>query len=347
MMGGNGVKMAGGCYIWPIPPDKPSISESAMTGEARNHHWVPQCYLKGFARSPSKKAQLHVIDKHARRSFLANPRNVASARDFNRISADGVSPNYIEGRYADFEGKAAGALQRMWEQRQWGDSEDLNLILNLVALLAARHPRMRENVRDFHERVIKQMMHLTVATPERYEASFGRAAKDGADAPAPHVDYVAMKDFIDGEKYSIKMSTTGHVENELLLLDTILPSLGGRQWFLMRAGADSGGFVTSDHPVALIWSEQRDRGFFNSPGFGMKGTEVVFAVSHDLAIVGTFEGPAGTRDITSDEVALVNGIVVAHSDRQIYSRDDKFVYLAHDGQIRRGADLLRHLPEKR
>lgn len=318
-----------------------------MTGEARNHHWVPQCYLKGFARSPSKKAQLHVVDKHSRQSFVANPRNVASARDFNRISADGVSPNYIEERYAEFEGKVARALQRMWEQRQWSDAADLNLVLNLVALLSARHPRMRENVRDFHERVIKKMMHLTVATPERYEASFGRT-ENGCDvAPDTHVDYLGMKDLIDGEKYSIQMSTTGHVENELALLDTILPLLGGREWFMMRAGPDSGGFVTSDHPVSLIWSEQRDRGFFNSPGFGMKGTEVVFTVSHDLAIVGTFEGPAGVRDITKDQVALVNGIVVAHSDRQIYSRDDKFVYLASDGQIRRGADLLHHLPEKR
>jgi hypothetical protein len=183
--------------------DLRTISENTVAGEARNHHWVPQCYLKGFAKSRSKKAQLHVIDKHSRQSFVASPRNVASARDFNRISADGVSPNYIEERYAEFEGKVARTLQRMWEQRQWGDAEDLDLVLNLVALLSARHPRMRETVRDFHERVIKQMMHLTVATPERYEASFGRTAQAGDIAPDMHMDYLGMKGFIDGEQYSM------------------------------------------------------------------------------------------------------------------------------------------------
>lgn len=315
-----------------------------MTGEARNHHWVPQCYLKGFAKSPSKKAQLHVIDTNSRKSFIAKPRNVASARDYNRISADGFTPNQIEEGYADFEGKLARALQRMWQDRQLPAGEDLNLLLNLVALLYIRNPRMREKVRDFHERVIKQIMHLTVATEQRYEATVGRAIKDGDIAPDSKVDYLAIKDFVDGEKYSITMSTTKHVERELHLVDTILPLLGQRQWLLIRAAPDSGGFVTSDHPVCLIWSRQPDRGFFNSPGFDLKGTEVVFTVSHELAIVGTFEGPSGLRDINNEQVALVNGIMVAHSDRQIYSRDDKFFYTLADGSVQRGADLLHNLP---
>jgi hypothetical protein len=95
-----------------------------------------------------------------------------------------------------------------------------------------------------------------------------------------------------------------------------LPMLSSRKWFLMRATSDSGGFVTSDHPVSLIWSEQRERRFFRSPGIGMKGTEGEFPASHDLAIVGTFDGPEGMRDISTEHVALANGIVVAHSDRK-------------------------------
>ena len=60
---------------------------------ARNHHWVPQCYLKGFAKSRSKNAQLHVADFEANRQFMTIPRNVAAAGDFNRIDIDGVNPN--------------------------------------------------------------------------------------------------------------------------------------------------------------------------------------------------------------------------------------------------------------
>ncbi|MBC3879946.1 DUF4238 domain-containing protein [Undibacterium sp. LX40W] len=313
-----------------------------MTGEARIHHWVPQCYLKGFAKSHSKKAQLNVIDISARKSFIANPRNIASARDFNRISVKGFAANQIEENYAVFEGKLARALQWMWVQRQLGKANDFNLLLNLIALLAVRNPRMRENVRDFHERVIKKMMHMTVDSEQMYESTFNRAAKDGYVASDSKIDYFQMKDFIGSEKYSIAMSTSGHVERELKLIDTVLPLLGRRHWMLMRASPDSGGFITSDHPVCLIWSEQRKRSLFDSPGFGLKGTEVVFPVSHDLAVVGTFEMQLGEIDITLDQVALVNGIIVAHAERQVYSRDDKFFYTLADRSVHRGADLLRN-----
>lgn len=259
-----------------------------MGGESRNHHWVPQCYLKGFAKSPSKKAQLHVIDTSLQQSFIANPRNVASARDFNRISADGFTPTQIEEDYANFEGKLARALHRIWQNRQLGADEDLGLLLNLVALLSVRNPLMRENVRGFHERIIKNMMHLTVATERRYDATFGDAIKDSDIVQDSKVDYMAMKEFVDNEKYSITMSTTSHVERELQLANSVLLQLAQRRWLLMRAAPDSGGFVTCDHPVCLIWSEKRDRGFFSSPGFGVKGTEVVFSVSHDLEPVRFF-----------------------------------------------------------
>ena len=34
-----------------------------MSNIARNHHYIPQCYLRGFLDPSRKKEQLHVIDK--------------------------------------------------------------------------------------------------------------------------------------------------------------------------------------------------------------------------------------------------------------------------------------------
>jgi hypothetical protein len=74
-------------------------------GQARKHHYVPQCYLKGFARNRSKKAQLFVVDSSVKRAFITTPQNVATERDFNRIDIDGEDPNLIESSYAEFESK--------------------------------------------------------------------------------------------------------------------------------------------------------------------------------------------------------------------------------------------------
>lgn len=57
-----------------------------MRNTARNHHYVPQFYLKGFPDPNLQNEQLLVIDKVDRRHFVTIPRNIASQRDFNRIN---------------------------------------------------------------------------------------------------------------------------------------------------------------------------------------------------------------------------------------------------------------------
>ncbi len=311
--------------------------------EARNHHWVPQCYLKGFAKSRSKNAKLFVVDLVERKTFATIPRNVASGRDFNRIEVPGVAPNQIESDFAKFEGLVAHALDRMDDTKRFGNAEDHNLILNLIALLSARNPRMRENSRSVRERVAKIAMSMTLSSKERYESSFKKAARDGFVDAESDITYEAMREFVERGEYTFSVSTTSHVDQELKLVNTILPLLGARTWMLITAPQGAGGFVTTDHPVVLAWSEKKDRGIFSSPGFALRGTEVIFAVSHDLVMVGSFEGRNGVIEATADVVAQINGIIAGHSERQIYAKDDRFRFAIGTGEIRRGADILREV----
>lgn len=310
---------------------------------SRNHHWVPQCYLKGFTKGRSKKSTLYVTDFETGRQFPTVPRNVAAGRDFNRVEIDGISPDYVESGIAVFEGKLDKALERICREREIKDPEDLNLVLNLIALLAVRNPGMRENVRHGHEQVMKRVMDLTLATKERYESSFARAARAGALDAEDILPYERMREFVDRGEYTISVSTTHHVGQELKLVDAILPLLGQRKWLLARALLGTGGFVTSDHPVILQWADRPMTGKLGGPGFALRGTEVLFTVSHDLALIGTFEGPDGVVDADEKQVALMNGVILGNWQRQVYARDDRFRYRMRDGELRRGADALRHL----
>jgi hypothetical protein len=167
--------------------------------------------LKGFCEKPQQECEaLRRVDKVSHTKFMASPRNVASARDFNRGDAEGVAPDHVESGYAKFESLLAPALRRTGDSRNFGNAEDHNLVLNLIALLVVRTPRMRENVRDFHERVARQVMSLTVANKERYESIFGRAVEDGYIDGDTLVSYDAMKDFVDRGQYTIEVGTTHH-----------------------------------------------------------------------------------------------------------------------------------------
>ncbi|AXA90821.1 DUF4238 domain-containing protein [Massilia sp. YMA4] len=312
------------------------------TGEARNHHWVPQCYLKGFAKSRSKEAKLHVIDRKAGREFVTVPRNVASARDFNRVDLDGISPNFVESNLASFEGLVDKALERVTRDREIHDIEDRNLILNLMALLAVRNPAMRENVRRSMEQVMKRVLDLTIASEEHYAASFAAAVADGALKAEDVLPYETMREFLDRDECSISVSTTRHVKQELSLVDTILPLLDRRNWLLVRASADSGGFITSDHPVVLRWDREPPSGTFFSPGFGLRNTEVLLTLSHDVALIGSFNEAGGAVEVGASQAAHINSVVMQYADRQIYARDNRFWYLGPDLEMRRGGDALKH-----
>ena len=64
------------------------------------------------------------------------------------------------------------------------------------------------------------------------------------------------------------------------------------------------GIITSDYPVCLMWSDPARRSF-KGPGHGVPATLVVFPVSNELAVKGTFEGFEGVRDVTDLEIAQI------------------------------------------
>jgi hypothetical protein len=69
---------------------------------ARQHHYVSQCYLNGFAADRSKP-KLFVVDAKEMRSFETNPKNIAAERDFHAIDIDGVARDAFENDFSKFE----------------------------------------------------------------------------------------------------------------------------------------------------------------------------------------------------------------------------------------------------
>jgi len=79
---------------------------------ARHHHYLSQCYLKGFTKGGSKKSKLIVIDLKRKKYFETIPRNVGGIRDSNRIDIERIDQNILEKSIAEFESAAAASLRR-------------------------------------------------------------------------------------------------------------------------------------------------------------------------------------------------------------------------------------------
>src|SRR3989442_4864407 len=84
------------------------ISKRRPVAEAKNQHYVPQFLLRHFADPVSRV--LHTFDKQSKKTFAANPRNVAAEGYFYEFDTEWGSMS-LEPGLAELEARAAAILE--------------------------------------------------------------------------------------------------------------------------------------------------------------------------------------------------------------------------------------------
>jgi hypothetical protein len=312
-----------------------------MSKLSRHHHYIPQCYLRGFLPSGQKKPKLTVIDLKERRVFLTGTRGIGGIRDFNRIEADGILPDILENSLSSFEGQVATALKKIEEQHSLVDKQIFDIIINFIALLAIRHPQVRTNIANAQAGLTKMALAAILADKERYESTLRKARQKGEDIEED-IPYEQMKDFFDSEKYNIVVPNEFHIYIEFNSIKTILPFLFDRGWILLLADENAGPFITCDRPVILEWKHPENLPPFYrySPGFGLKDTRIIFPVSKNMVMIGEFDIPNAVTLAKKRLVSVVNTKVIQFANPQVYAPDPSFSFINIEQKIRPGTDLL-------
>jgi hypothetical protein len=89
----------------------------------------------------------------------------------------------------------------------------------------------------------------------------------------PKATFEEVKSFVEKPDFSVTVRTERHIQIELQAFNDLLPVMLSRKWVLIKAPERSGGFITSDHPMVLMWSDPKMRAGLYGPGFGLTGTE--------------------------------------------------------------------------
>jgi hypothetical protein len=310
---------------------------------ARHHHYLSQCYLKGFTNGGSKKSKLTVIDLREKKQFETTPRNVGGLRDFNRIDLEGLDQNILEKSLSEFEGAAATALRKIEEGANFdGDIKDS--ILYLIALLATRSPERREHWRQFEAQVMERIMDASLATKEMWESQLRHMKESGKEIDES-IKYEDVKEFFKKKQYTIEFAREHHIRMEFVGVNAILPLLYKRKWLIVKSTNESGPLITSDNPVNLTWNEpERIPPFYRaSPGYGMKDTQVYIPLSKNTGLIGEFDGHEGTIDGTQDLVAILNSKTLMFTFRQLYAPKLGFYFHDHNGHLLDGKKLLKFI----
>jgi hypothetical protein len=297
--------------------------------DPKNHHYVPKMYLKNFATGEGRKASLVAVELETGKLFKPRLRRIASETDFNRIDIDGEDPYAVEKALSAVEGKISPALQEVIAARGFPSNEHRNLLLNLIAMLAVRNPRVRSTFGKFLGDIHEKTLSLMLQSRERWESMKQRAVKDGAPE-MPEVDYEDVKHAFQSGQIEVKANKNYLVKLDVDMVEPVLHALDRRKWSFHSA-LEGNQFVTSDDPVVLDFFDGRERTLMKSPGFGVGGTFVFFALSPDLAIYGPLDAPNLPTELDARAVARINGVTMRYARRHALAQSEDFMLQGNDG----------------
>jgi hypothetical protein len=289
--------------------------------EARGHHYQSQCHLKGFTDLGTKNSKLIALDFKNRKTLPPTiPKNFGKKRDFNRMELDGIAHNYLESGMADLEFNADKAIRNVEVTGKF-EGDDRIYILNLMAHFAIRNPYQRGHWNSIINHSSKIM--LSMAASNVGGTSNGILITED------------FKKFVDEDKFHLEAPQNQHIEFELRMLDDMILWFMERKWLLIQAPDDLT-FVSCDRPVALIWKNPARHK--RSPGFRSPGTQIHFALSKKIALIGDFEGVNDVVLATKEDVALINSNILLHARFWGYTPKKDFYFLNPAGDVLYGIE---------
>ncbi len=291
---------------------------------ARKHHYVPQMYLSGFADSGG---QLYAIDAKERKYFKPTPANIAAERDFNKIEAEGVPPDALEKELAKLEGELAPGIRRIRETASFGEErKDRADVINLISLMALRNPRSRQDLGALYLELLRAMLVMTFEEKSQWETWVEDQKKAGKWPEGKPADYEGHKHFVEEHINELRLHQNFTLEMELNVLEELYHYFDARKWRILKAKEDTGGFVTTDHPVCIHRDGGIHYGQQYAPGLGLGDRDVLIALSPKVALVGRLDGQEDVVEVDKHAVASFNATVMGYAMKQIYARDDGFFY---------------------
>lgn len=189
---------------------------------ARRHHFLPQCYLKGFGH-PRKRGAFHnvIVFDRSGKKFKTNILNIAVRRDFRRVDIEGHPPDVFENVMSTFEDDLGPAIDRICNAGNLKNTNDREILLNFIALISVHNPQFRERFRQFNEDVMNIILQMAISKKDVWENQIKKAREAGYLNGVEDMPYEELREYVKKRKYKIALNTAYHIKTELHGLDAI------------------------------------------------------------------------------------------------------------------------------
>ncbi len=310
-----------------------------MTDVARNHHFIPAFLLAKFTPSGTKDDYLWVTDMKERKGYSTKPRTAGFQKELYLVNVEGARPDIIETILGRFEGIAAPAVNHVLEQHTLPTHHQLGHLMELIGLLVVKVPAALARAQRTADLVIKTMLRPYFENPSALRTELEQMRKESVEG----IDYEELARFIQNENlYTVS------VDNTWLLVQMCLASLlvqrmiFKRNWTILVATDSAGGFICSDAPVCLTWTDMRRQTRMPRPD--ECDTTITVPLGKRVALRGRYEpGQPPMEHCDRDAVACINLRTISSGDRFIYSSGKDFSLKRDDGSIGTRDNLITDL----
>lgn len=293
-----------------------------MTGkQARNHHYVPQFYLRNF----SSDEKVFAFNTKNGKLFSSSPRNIASERDLYRL--EGPEPQLAEKMFGEIETAITPILNNIisTEKLPAFDSDEFISLMWFISLMVVRHPGQLTKFEEF----MKTVMQRSVEIFAHHISAEGKTLGDGQKITKEQANDAV--EALNAGRIKIHIPRDHSLTSSLKTAETIAETLVARSWTLAISSETE--FMTSSSPVLLVWDDLSLHLKYPT-GFGVKNTTVYFPISPKLLMIGKFEQLKSISDLDVKMAGAINGLHGIFSPLYLIARSKECL-------LQIGAELIK------
>ena len=258
-----------------------------MGNNAKKHHFIPQCYLKGFQYGNSKIPKIVVYDKKSMDNYIAAINKTACIEGFHTVKHEGeLNKNIIEQILSKYEEAYIRRLKKVINTC-YIDSKDKYILSKMMLMLRYRNPKFAKVYKVFFQKKLEAIAELNF---QKNNLKQSGSFKDKFKINVYNNCYI--KKFIEAFNnkeairriYSMNFSLLEVFENEY--------------------------FLCSDSPVSFYKQSSKNNDF---------QFEIFFPLNKNFAILCSDHSILPYKKLTKKEVVAFNINTILFADKYIYS----------------------------
>jgi hypothetical protein len=311
------------------------------------HHYIAAFHLAEFSSERERSGQLYVFDLEQSRTWRTTVSRAGGETGYNAVQGvPDLDPEAIEQLLGRYETAAAPVLRSVNDTLMLPRGDELDALLQYVALLSANNPARRRAMNDTQEQMLYFMAKMMLGRPETFEAAQAECRRDGVPLIG-EISYQQLQALVeDGLSYS--MPNVAHLRGMGNIVDFLVSMLQERTWSILIAPPEVSDFICGDRPVVLTWTAERaarleaaaEGEMVPPPGFAMPDTELIVPLGRRVTLVGVIGGDSRRLRGDQEIIGEANRRMLRHATRFVYSAEEHFTFRDPHGNLRDSSALL-------